>query len=223
MSRAALFVIDIQRALADDAATEIPHAKRVVDAARAILKEKRSNIDYLESRGEYGIWDVVIVQHEETPEKGNLQKGSKEWELVFPQRAQGNEYLVSKDVREYIDLRPLVVQLKDQGDAFESNPTLADELKNRDVGTIIALGIQSECCVLSTCRGALAAGFKVGLLRGAHSTYDSDEKTALDIEREVEEMLESEGVTVVDWKKWLSWNQESQNDLSKRKRQIYGI
>jgi nicotinamidase-related amidase len=88
------------------------------------------------------------------------------------------------------------------GDTFESNPELADELKERDVGTIVAFGIQSECCVLSTCRGALAAGFRVVLLRGAHSTYDADGKTAAEIEGDIEGVLEHEGVEVVDWESW---------------------
>jgi len=83
------------------------------------------------------------------------------------------------------------------GDTFESNPNLAAELKERDVGTIVAFGIQSECCVLSTCRGALAAGFEVVLLRGAHSTYDTGTQTALEIERGVEDLLEKEGVRVL--------------------------
>jgi nicotinamidase-related amidase len=88
------------------------------------------------------------------------------------------------------------------GDTFVPNPGLADELRARDVGTIVAFGIQSECCVLSTSLGALAEGFEVALLSGAHSTYDNDGKTAVLIEREVEDMLESQGARIVDWKMW---------------------
>lgn len=210
MSRTALFVIDIQRALADSHQTQIPHAKRIIDAGTTILEVEREIIDHSGIRGELPHLEIIVVQHEETPEKGNLQRGSTEWELVFPPRYQGHdlvvrdEYLISKDVREYSSPQLLHIgELKLKGDTFASNPTLAAELKARDVGTIVAFGIQSECCVFSTCRGALAAGFKVVLLRDAHSTYDTDEKTALEIEREVEEMLKSEGVMVVDWKKWI--------------------
>ena len=56
--------------------------------------------------------------------------------------------------------------------------------------------------MLSTCRGALAAGFRVVLLRGAHSTYDADGKTAAEIEGDIERVLEGEGVEVVDWESW---------------------
>lgn len=92
------------------------------------------------------------------------------------------------------------------GDTFESNPDLAAELRGRNVGTVVAFGIQSECCVLSTCRGALAAGFDVVLLKGAHSTYDVGGKTALEIEREVEGLLEAEGARVLGYEEWVSAN-----------------
>ena len=88
------------------------------------------------------------------------------------------------------------------GDTFSSNPQLASQLKSSGVDTIVAFGIQSECCVLSTCRGALAAGFKVILLQGAHSTYDYDDKPARDVEIDVEWMLESAGAKVQGWRVW---------------------
>ena len=88
------------------------------------------------------------------------------------------------------------------GDTFSSNPQLASQLKNSNIDTIVAFGIQSECCVLSTCRGALAAGFKVVLLQGAHSTYDYDDKSARDVEIDVELMLESASAEVEGWRVW---------------------
>jgi len=88
------------------------------------------------------------------------------------------------------------------GDTFSSNPQLASQLKNSNIDTIVAFGIQSECCVLSTCRGALAAGFKVVLLQGAHSTYNAHGKTAGEIEEEVEEQLGREGAKVVPSEVW---------------------
>lgn len=50
-----------------------------------------------------------------------------------------------------------------------------------------------------TCKGALSAGLGVTILRGAHSTYDDKQKPAVDIERGVEEMLQSRGAKVVPW------------------------
>ncbi|KAF3045388.1 hypothetical protein E8E11_005951 [Didymella keratinophila] len=183
MSRTALFVIDIQHALASSPSTRVPHATRIIDAGTQILNDARSIISGSLTRGEPAFLDIIVVQHSESPSEGPLQKDSTEWELVFPPLGldwtshTGSERLVSKDVR----------------DTFESNPSLAAELKERDVGTIVAFGVQSECCVLSTCRGGLAAGFEVVLLRGAHSTYDTGTQTALEIERGVEDLLEKEG------------------------------
>jgi len=56
--------------------------------------------------------------------------------------------------------------------------------------------------VLSTCRGALAAGFNVVLLKGAHSTYDIGSKTAQVIEEEVESELAQAGAEIVPWELW---------------------
>jgi nicotinamidase-related amidase len=66
-------------------------------------------------------------------------------------------------------------------------------------------GIQSEYCVRETSLGALAAGFKVTLLQGAHSTYDDADsgKSATQLEAEVEEELKARGAVVVPWEKWL--------------------
>lgn len=88
------------------------------------------------------------------------------------------------------------------GDTFESNPKLASQLKADGVETIVAFGIQSECCVRSTCKGALAAGFRVVLLQGAHSTYNSNGTEAKVIENNVEEELRAIGVIVAPWETW---------------------
>lgn len=83
---------------------------------------------------------------------------------------------------------------------FESNPDLADKLKADDISEIVVFGIQSECCVFETSKGALEAGFKVTVLQGAHSTYDAGLNSAGDIERVVEEELKGRGAQVIAWK-----------------------
>jgi nicotinamidase-related amidase len=79
---------------------------------------------------------------------------------------------------------------------------LADQLKDEGVETIVVFGIQSDCCVRATSRGALAAGFKVIVLKGAHSTYDFKGKTAEEIERVVEAELGGLGAEIVAWEDW---------------------
>lgn len=89
------------------------------------------------------------------------------------------------------------------GDVFPSNPLLSTSLKYAGTKTIIAFGIQSECCVLSTCLGALSAGFQVILLQGAHSTYETAAQSAEEIEADVEAQLLAKGAKVVRWEDML--------------------
>lgn len=87
-------------------------------------------------------------------------------------------------------------------DTFESNPALADELKAQGVKEIVSFGIQSECCVRSTSKGALAAGLGVTLLQGAHGTYNTETKTADEIGKNVETELAGLGAKVIPWEQW---------------------
>jgi nicotinamidase-related amidase len=79
---------------------------------------------------------------------------------------------------------------------------LAEQLKAEGVEKIIVYGMQSDFCVRASSKGALAAGFKVVVLKGAHSTYDEGGKTAEEIERSIEEELKDQGVEVVEWEDW---------------------
>ncbi|KPM42186.1 hypothetical protein AK830_g4426 [Neonectria ditissima] len=188
-SRTALFVIDIQKGLAANPKTEIPHAARIKDVGDKILLAARS----LNASPEKPAPLIVFVQHEETPDDGDLVNGSESWKLVFtPQAGADNEILVSKTTR----------------DTFVSQPQLAERLKAEGIGSIVVFGIQSECCVQETCKGAIEAGFKVTLLQGAHSTYDTGEGSSLEIEKSVEDMLRSQGARIVPWEDVLrSWKE----------------
>lgn len=83
-----------------------------------------------------------------------------------------------------------------------SNPQLADQLKAEGVRTVVMFGIQSDFCVRATSKGALAAGFKVLNLKGAHSTYDAGGKTAEEIETIVEDELREKGAQISPWESW---------------------
>ncbi|KAF7618557.1 Isochorismatase-like protein [Aspergillus flavus] len=184
MPKTALFVVDTQAGLISIPDTAIPHSARIWEVGNKILDRAR-NVASTEL-------EIVIVQHSDDAEDPNasLLPGTKEWELSLPMKVGGNnERIVSKTTR----------------DTFKSNPSLADELKSQGITTIVAFGIQSECCVLETCRGAVEAGFTVVLLQGAHSTYD-DQATGLraeQIERQVEQELCAIGVQVVPWEQYV--------------------
>ncbi|KAJ6779539.1 hypothetical protein PWT90_05163 [Aphanocladium album] len=186
MPRTALFVIDIQNELAGDPQTEIPGAARIRAVGEQILAASRSLADASSAEKPPAL--TVFVQHEEAPESGGtLVRDAEPWKLVFPPRdGAADEILVAKTTQ----------------NTFESNPHLADRLKDAGVDHIVVFGLQSEYCVVSTGKGALEAGFRVSLLQGAHSTYDGEGgKTAADIEREVEETLVSRGATLVPYEK----------------------
>ena len=62
-------------------------------------------------------------------------------------------------------------------------------------------------CVENTSNGALAAGFDVTVLSGAHGTYDFNGKTAAEIEKEVEQRLQEKGARIVPWEEAVaSWD-----------------
>ncbi|KAM0416979.1 hypothetical protein ACHAPT_013003 [Fusarium lateritium] len=174
----ALFVIDIQHDLVGDPKTEIPHAARIRDAGEVILSAAR---DISKTSGTQPPL-IVFVQHEEAPEDGSLIKGTEPWKLVFePRMTDDREILVPKTTR----------------DTFKSNPGLAERLRSQGIEHIVVFGVQSDCCVLETCKGALEAGFRLTLLQGAHSTYDSNNSTALQIEKSVEDSLKALDARIV--------------------------
>lgn len=99
----ALFVIDIQKDLASDGKTEIPHAERIRDAGEQILEVARGIAADPKPI-------IVFVQHEESPKSGPLVTGSKPWELVFENDPNNTrELLVSKNQRETLEHSFIVI------------------------------------------------------------------------------------------------------------------
>ena len=64
----------------------------------------------------------------------------------------------------------LVVRKTTQN-VFESNPELANQLKQLGIDEVELIGMQSEYCVQASARGAKAAGFKVVLNPTLHATF----------------------------------------------------
>lgn len=82
-----------------------------------------------------------------------ITKGTDGWRLAVP--AVAGEPVVGKT----------------HDDAF-AGTDLAAILRASGAGRVCLVGIQSEMCVASTARGAIARGFTVVLPRDAHTTYD---------------------------------------------------
>ncbi len=94
---------------------------------------------------------VVFIQHEE--DAGPLQVGSADWQLDVRLQAYAADPRVRKTV----------------ANAFH-RPDLLALLQSHGVQQVVVCGLQSEFCVDSTVRGALAQGLAVTLLSDAHST-----------------------------------------------------
>lgn len=105
---------------------------------------------------------MVLIQHEEA--EGPLQFGTEGWQL-------DERLVVQPD-----DLRVR----KTACDAFHKTDLLA-RLQAQGVEQVFVCGLQSEFCVDSTVRGALAHGLPVVLVADAHSTLDNGVLTAAQI------------------------------------------
>ena len=121
----------------------------VFESARVI-----GNINLLSQRMRERGLPVVVVQHEE--DEGTLELDSPGWQLA--------EGLVTTPQDVFIR--------KAASDAFQ-NTELHAQLKARGVTNLIVCGMQSDFCVDSTVRRALALGLPLTLVSDAHSTLDN--------------------------------------------------
>lgn len=97
---------------------------------------------------------VVLIQHEE--DEGPLQFGTEGWRLY-----------------ERLATRPEDIRVrKTATDSFHGTD-LHSLLQERGITQVFVCGLQSEFCVDSTVRGALAHGYPVVLVSDAHTTLDN--------------------------------------------------
>jgi nicotinamidase-related amidase len=101
---------------------------------------------------------VVFVQHED------------EWLL-----ADSHEWKLRKELDARADTDIFVG--KRHGSAFHATP-LAETLRRMGVDEVVLCGLQTEMCVDSTLRHAVALNFAVSLAEDAHSTFDTATLTA---------------------------------------------
>lgn len=105
---------------------------------------------------------VLIVQHEERD--GLLQHGAPGWALYERLKVHAEDIRVRKTAT----------------DSFHR--TRLDELlRSMGIDKLVLCGLQSEFCIDSTARGALARGYGVILISDAHSTVDNGVLTAAQI------------------------------------------
>lgn len=97
---------------------------------------------------------VVLIQHEE--DKGPLQFDTEGWRLY-----------------ERLATRPEDVRIRKTATDSFYRTELHSLLQELGVTQVVICGLQSEFCVDSTVRGALAHGYPVVLVSDAHSTLDN--------------------------------------------------
>lgn len=113
---------------------------------------------------------VVVIQHESRG--GPLDHGTDGWRLADGLDVQSTDILVRKTAT----------------DSFH-NTELQSVLRARGVTRLVICGLQSEFCVDTTARRALALGYPVALVSDAHSTLDNSVLSAAQISAHHNETL----------------------------------
>lgn len=113
-----------------------------------------ANIAALVDRARSAGTPVVWVQHSDD----EMPRGSDHWQYV--------------DELPIGDSEPVVHKL--HGDSFEGTD-LEEVLAERQVGSLVVAGAQTDACVRSTIHGAFVRGYDVTLVSDAHTTEDLSE------------------------------------------------
>jgi nicotinamidase-related amidase len=120
---------------------------------------------------------VIYVQHNGGPGHP-LEPGSEGWPIHSAIAPSEGERVVGKATP----------------DSFHET-TLQAELEAHGIVKLIVAGIQTECCVDTTCRRAASLGYQITLVRDAHSTWDSRTLSAAQIIAHHNEALDGWFVT----------------------------
>lgn len=141
---------------------DIQHALCQGDEAAFDIDRVIDRINSVSAKARAAGLPVVLVQHEEN--EGPLQFDSEGWQLAGGLVTQAADLRVRKTAT----------------DAFHRTELHA-LLQQRGVDHLIVCGVQSEFCVDSSVRGALALGYAVSLVADAHSTIDNSVLSAAQI------------------------------------------
>jgi nicotinamidase-related amidase len=129
-----------------------------------------SNINSVSQRVRESGGLVVVIQHESPDEP--LVHGSDGWKLAAGLVTAPSDVFIRKAAT----------------DSFHDTPLLAT-LQRHGTTKLIICGLQSEFCVDTTTRSALALGFPVTLVSDGHSTLDNSILTAAQISAHHNETL----------------------------------
>ncbi|OPA73806.1 cysteine hydrolase [Paenibacillus selenitireducens] len=150
-SNKALLVIDVQNGMFLDSDPVFQGEELLTKIQMLISKARSKNIP------------IFYVQHNEGKDE-ILEPGTQGW-LIHPS-------ILPNDL-------DTIIQKKTPDSFFET--TLKQELDKKKIEEIILTGIQTDLCVDTTCRRAFSLGYKVTLVKDAHSTWGSQDLTAIQI------------------------------------------
>jgi nicotinamidase-related amidase len=114
-----------------------------------------ANINAVLAKARAAETTVIFIQHEE--DDGPFRFGVDGWQLC-----------------EQLDARPDDIRIRKTTPNSFHRTELQALLESRGIERLVVCGLQSEFCVDSTVRGALAQGYPVTLIADAHSTLDND-------------------------------------------------
>jgi nicotinamidase-related amidase len=147
----ATLVIDVQQGLCEG--DQFAHdAARVIERINSVTRASRA-----------AGAPVVFVQHASRP-GGLLERGTPPWQFADGLHVEPGDLRLDKSTP----------------DCFERTG-LDALLRSRGVGDLVICGMQTEFCVDTTTRRALALGYPVWLVADAHTTGDSDTLSAAQV------------------------------------------
>ena len=155
----ALLIIDVQQVLC-------PGADAAFDVERVI---DRINLVSQKARAAGAL--VVVIQHE-TEGTGETDYGTDPWRLAPALKTENSDVFLRKNAT----------------DSFHQTELQAT-LRSRGIDRLIICGLQSEFCVDTTTRRALALGYPVVLVADGHSTLDNGALSAAQISAHHHETL----------------------------------
>jgi len=142
----------------------------VVDVQEAIVGENPYNkestisniVEIIKSCRNNNI-EVIYVQHDGG--KGDeLEAGSKGWQIHNKIAPKEGEKIIAKNFNS----------------SFK-NTELKEYLNEKNIDTVILVGMQTEYCIDTTCKVAFEHGFKLIIPEGANTTCDNDYMTGKEI------------------------------------------
>lgn len=105
---------------------------------------------------------VIYVQHNE--QSSEFENGTDTWQIFEGIKPETGDYVIQKT----------------ESDSFYETP-LKEVLEQNQIDQLVIVGMQTEYCINATSTRAVELGFEVTLIKDAHSTWDSDELSAIEI------------------------------------------